>query len=415
MGCLLTEVTVPSLERLCISAAHVSSQDDYPVNWIPSLFTRNTQAPRLQHLCLSYISFVSPFKFDNLSHLCFDHVPFLEIRLPVVLEVLACNPNLRELLLSQGEATDDHDLQPLSKPHIPLHSLQKFRVTDMSPSATAYLLSALELEEKGLALHFKDVSYFDGTFATIFPPTFPYGLSIFDAPKVELDSTGGQYSVVQTTGPASSVRIETRISYYPRRSHAARVLEDHHPSTHVVKELWIHARYPGRRTSLRFIPHLRGFPNVEVLVIKASRSAIVDQLCFVIGPEGKYPQLSTLVVYIPCWTFADFYKFVEVLRHYHPKLRKVRVGAVVWVDLEAVVRALGNITKDNNTLAFEVHGLDLGTDFGGMELPEVCTVGDVTWREWKCGLRTPELEEVERTMRDIFSEETDLNQWSQAH
>ena len=255
-GCSLAEVAVPSLERLCIGAAHGGSPDDYPVDWIPSLFTRNTQAPRLRHLCLSYIPFVSPFRFNNLSHLCFDHVPSLEIRLPVVLEVLACNPNLRELLLSQDTETAKIDLQPLSKPHVPLHSLQKFRVTDMSPSATAYLLSALELE-KGLALHFRDVCHTASAFTAIFSPSFPNGLSIFDAQKVELDSTGDHYSVIQATGLASSVRVETQLPYYPQRSHAARVLEDQHPRTQVVKELWIHARYPDRRMSPRFIPHLR--------------------------------------------------------------------------------------------------------------------------------------------------------------
>lgn len=152
---------------------------------------------------------------------------------------------------------------------------------------------------------------------------------------------------------------------------------------------------------------------MEVLVIKASQSAIVEELRFVIGPEGKYPQVSTLVVYIPCWTFADFCTFAEVLRHDHPKLRTVRMGAVMWVDLEAVVKVLGGITKYNNTLTFVMDELNLSTDFGGMELPEVCTVGDGTWWEWKCGLRTSELEGVGRTMQDVFSEETDLDQWSQ--
>ena len=415
IGHLLAEVTVPSLERLCISAARGASPGDYPVDWIQSLFTRNTQAPRLQHLCLSRIPFISPFKFNNLFHLCFDHVPLLENRLPIVLEVLACNPNLRELLLSPGDELDNFNLQPLSEPLIPLHSLQKFRVTEMSPPATAYLLSALELEENGLALHLKDVINFNDTLAAIFPPTFHWKPSIFDAPKVELDSTGPRYSVVQMTGPTSSIRIETLLPYYPRTSHAAHVLEDQHPCTHAVKELWIHTHYPGRYTSRRFVPHSPGFPNVEVLVIKASQSVIIDELCFVIGPEGKYPQLSTLVVYIPCWTFVDLYKFAELLRYHHPKLRTVRVGAVVWVDLMAAAKVLGGIKKDNNSLKVGVDGLDLDADFGGMELPEVCTARDVTWWEWKCGIRPPQLEEVEKTMQDIFSEETDLNQWSQVH
>lgn len=256
--CLLAEIAAPSLEQQCIGAVHGDPPDNYPVDWVPSLFMRNTQAPRLRHLCMSYIPFVSPFKFNNLSHLCFDHIPSLEIRLPALLEVLAYNPNLRELLLSQGDETAELDLQPLSKPHIPLHSLQKFRIMEMSPPATAYFLSALELEEKGLALHLRDVSCFTGTITATFPPTLPYGLSIFDAPKVELDSTGDRYSVVQTTGPASSTRFETQIPDYPRRAHAVRVFEDQHPCTHVVKELWIHARYPGRYSSRHFIPHTGG-------------------------------------------------------------------------------------------------------------------------------------------------------------
>ena len=101
---------------------------------------------------------------------------------------------------------------------------------------------------------------------------------------------------------------------------------------------------------------------METLVIKA-------------GPDGRYPLLSTLVVYAPCWTFVDFCKFAGVLRHHHASLRTVRVGAMVWVDREAAVEILKDVTKDNGTLAFEVGNLNLPTNFGVMELPEVCTVG----------------------------------------
>ena len=410
---ILAEVAVPSLERLWISATSGDLSDNYPIDWISRLFTGNSKVPRLQHLCLSYVPFTSPFKFDNLSHLHFYHVPSLETQLPMVLESLACNPNLRELLLSQrAEITDiDLDLQPLPKPHIPLHSLQKLRVMDMSPPAITYLLSALKLEENGLALHFSYVPNTTNPIATIFPPTFPNGLSIFGAAKVELDSTGHRYAVVQATGPASSVRIETTLPYRALRSHAARLLEDHHPCPHVVKELWIHAHYDGDRSSLKFIPRSQVFPNLEVLVIKALESAVVDELCSAIKPEVKYPQLSTLVVYIPCWTFPDFCKFAEVLRYHHPKLRTVRVGAVVWVDLEAAVKVFKNIAEEK-TLTIEVDSLNLDTDFGGMELPEICAAGDVTWWQWSCGIHTEELEDIEQMMQEIFSEEKYLDRWS---
>ena len=221
--------------------------------------------------------------------------------------------------------------------------------------------------------------------------------------------------MVQGTGPASSVRIETLLPYHRWRSHAARVLNNQHPYPHVVKELWIHARYDGDRRWLAFIPRSREFPNVEVLVIKSFQSAIVGELGSVIGPESNYPQLSTLVVHIPCWTFAGFCKFAEALRYHHPNLRIVRVGAVVWANLEATVKMFEGVTEDNKTLTFEVDSLNLGTDFGGMELPEVCTAGDVTWWQWKSGIRTRELGDTEQMIQDIYSGETDHDQWSQIH
>ena len=97
----------------------------------------------------------------------------------------------------------------------------------------------------------------------------------------------------------------------------------------MAKELWVHARYPGFHKSVYFIPRSQEFPNVETLVIKASESTVIDELCFVIAPECKYPLLSTLVVFIPCWTFVDFGKFAGVLRHCHANPRAVQVGAVV--------------------------------------------------------------------------------------
>ena len=119
----------------------------------------------------------------------------------------------------------------------------------------------------------------------------------------------------------------------------------------MVQELWIHPRYPSLRGLLSFIPRSQEFPNAETLVFKSSESTIIDELRSVVWPEGKYPLPSTLVLYIPCWTFVDFYKFAEVLRRHHANLRKVRVRAMVWVDREAVVKVLGDIAKDNETLA----------------------------------------------------------------
>lgn len=57
----------------------------------------------------------------------------------------------------------------------------------------------------------------------MFPPTFPHQLSIFGAPKVELDSTQDRDSVIQVTGPAYVLA--------------------QHPRPYAVKVLWIHARY----------------------------------------------------------------------------------------------------------------------------------------------------------------------------
>jgi len=409
---LLAEVTVPSLERLCIIAS--SEDPTYPADWIPRLFMGNTQAPRLQHLCLIGIPLTSPFKFRSLSRLRFERVPSLESKLPAVLEMLACNPNLRELLLSGKGRITNFDLQPLSKPYIRLHSLQKFRVANASAPVTAYLFSALELEESGLALDLNDIYNTTAIFAAMFPPTFPCGPPIFRAPKVELDCTGNSYLVIQTTGPASSVRIEAPIPHSEQEPHAARVLGEQHPRPHVVKELWVHARYPASSRWQYFIPRSQEFPNVETLVIKSSESAIIDELRFVIGPEGKYPLLSTLVLYVPCWTFVGFRKFAEVLRHHHANLRTVRVGAVVWVDREAVVKVLGDIAEDNGTLAYEVDDLNLHTDFGGMKLPEVCTVGWPPWLGWKCGIHRADLAGlIEERMQNIFSHEIDLDRWSQ--
>jgi len=280
---------------------------------------------------------------------------------------------------------------------------------DMSAPVTAYLLSALELEENGLALHFKNIPNTTEIFAAMFPPMFPGGPPIFDSPKVELDCTGDHHFVIQTTGPASSVQIETPIPRSEQKPHAARVLGEQHPRPHVVKELWVHARYPGFHNSVYFIPRSQEFPNVETLVIKASESTIIDELRFVIGPEYKYPLLSTLVVFVPCWTFVDFSKFAEILRRPHANLRVVRVGAVVWVDQEVVVWVLEDVAKENETLTFEVDDLNLHTDFGGMELPEVCTAGRPTWWVWNC--RIP-LGVVEQKMKDIFSREKGLDQWS---
>ena len=77
---LLAEVDVSSLERLYISGAHGDPTGEYPIDWIPRLFVKNSQAPRLQHLCLNHIPLVSPFKFYYLSRLYFDDIPFPEIR-----------------------------------------------------------------------------------------------------------------------------------------------------------------------------------------------------------------------------------------------------------------------------------------------------------------------------------------------
>lgn len=134
---------------------------------------------------------------------------------------------------------------------------------------------------------------------------------------------------MQTTGPASSVRIEASIPHYAPKRHAPHMLDVQHPYPYVTKELWIHACYHGFRESLHFIPGSQEFPNVETPVIEASKSTTVDELCFVIELELIYPELSTLVLYLPCWTFLDFHKFAETLQYHRTKLRKIRVGVVV--------------------------------------------------------------------------------------
>jgi len=176
----------------------------------------------------------------------------------------------------------------------------------------------------------------------------------------------------------------------------------------VVQELWIHPRYPSLRGLLSFIPRSQEFPNAETLVFKSSESTIIDELRSVVWPEGKYPLPSTLVLYIPCWTFVDFYKFAEVLRRHHANLRKVRVRAMVWVDREAVVKVLGDIAKDNETLAL------------WMALTSTPTLGVWNYRRsaqwvWKCGIRPTELRLIEQKMQNIFSQEIDLDQWSQMY
>ena len=106
---LLAEATVSSLEWLWVCAPLKDST--HPTDWAPPLFMGTTQAPRLQHPCLSRGPLMSPFKFGNLSHLCFDRIPSLGSKLPAVLEMLACNPNLQELLLSHkgGTATSTYN------------------------------------------------------------------------------------------------------------------------------------------------------------------------------------------------------------------------------------------------------------------------------------------------------------------
>ena len=84
----------------------------------------------------------------------------------------------------------------------------------MPALATACLLSALVLEEVGLALHLKRISNDGDAFTAVFPPTSPHQLSMFGAPKVELDSTQDRDFVIQTAGHASSVRIEASTPYY---------------------------------------------------------------------------------------------------------------------------------------------------------------------------------------------------------
>ena len=61
----LAGTAVPSLELLYISDVHGDSPDSYPADWVPQLFARSIQAPRIQRLCLGRILLVSPPKFDN--------------------------------------------------------------------------------------------------------------------------------------------------------------------------------------------------------------------------------------------------------------------------------------------------------------------------------------------------------------
>ena len=119
---ILAEVAVPSLERLYISGAHGDPPRAHPINWISRLFGGNTQAPRLQHLCLNHIPLVFPFKFYYLSRLYFDDIPFPEIRLPAVLKTLSCNPNLGGLLLCQKLRETMLGFQPFLKLYIPSRS-----------------------------------------------------------------------------------------------------------------------------------------------------------------------------------------------------------------------------------------------------------------------------------------------------
>jgi len=190
----------------------------------------------------------------------------------------------------------------------------------------------------------------------MFPPALPRRSSIFGAPKVELDSTRDYSFVIQTTGPASSVRIEASIPYYAPEHHTAHVLNERHPCPYVVEELWINARYHGFCELMYFIPNSQGF--METLVIKASESTIINELRFVMGLEGIYPQLSTLAVYIPCWTLTDFREFTEVLRNHRTGLRAIRVGTVVWIDREAAIEMLGRAAEDNKTLTLQVEDLN---------------------------------------------------------
>ena len=72
--------------------------------------------------------------------------------------------------------------------------------------------------------------------------------------------------------------------------------------------------------------------------------------------ESVYFQNSTLMVYVPCWAFADFCGFVEVLRDHHNKLR-IRVGAIIWVDGKEVIEMLKGVEKEKENLTFEAEDL----------------------------------------------------------
>ena len=66
-------------------------------------------------------------------------------------------------------------------------------------------------------------------------------------------------------------------------------------------------------------------------MVRVSESTTINELASVTRLEDTYPQLPTLVAYIPRWVFAGFRGFVGVLRDHRTKLQKTRVGAIIWV------------------------------------------------------------------------------------
>lgn len=244
MDYLLAEAVVPSLERLYISGVHRDPPGSHSADLIPRLFARNTQAPRLQRLYLVHL-LEPPFKFDNLSCLHFCDIPCLEIQLPAVPEMVSCNSNLRELLLSQGLETPEFDLRSLPKPYVLLYSFRRFFIGCMSAPPVVYLLSVLKLEENGPALHLKDISNDTDIFAAVFPPTFPDRPSIFGTPKVKLDSTR-EYRFCNTNGWPFLVCSNRNFDPVPRTGVLHCTCTRQATSTpYVVKELWIRTRYHG--------------------------------------------------------------------------------------------------------------------------------------------------------------------------
>ena len=128
----LAGTAVASLELLYISGVHGDSPDNYPADWVPQLFAGSIQAPRLRRLCLSRILLVFTPRFDNSTVLTTSP----ETRLPAVLEVVSCHPDLPDLLFSRGLGTVGFSIWSISQPRLSLHLLRRSCVQQVFPATS---------------------------------------------------------------------------------------------------------------------------------------------------------------------------------------------------------------------------------------------------------------------------------------